>query len=143
MQSLWLSVTFAAALLISVGLKFWLATRQMRHVAGHRAAVPAAFTGMVSLEAHQKAADYTLVRSRFGLVTLAFGTAVLLGWTLLGGVDVLNTAVRDAVQPRWGNLAYELALLSAFVLIGSLLDAPFELYSTFRIEQAFGFNRTT
>jgi STE24 endopeptidase len=143
MQSLWLSSIFAAALLVSVALRFWLATRQMRHVAAHRAEVPAAFVGTVGLEAHQKAADYTLVRSRYGLVTLAFGTAVLLGWTLLGGLDGLNALVRDAVQPRFGNMAYQLALLSAFVLIGGLLDAPFELYNTFRIEQRFGFNRTT
>ena len=143
MQSLWLSSIFAAALLLSVALKFWLATRQMRHVAAHRAEVPAAFVGTVGLEAHQKAADYTLVRSRYGLVTLAFGTAVLLGWTLLGGLDALNTPVRDAIQPRFGNMAYQLALLSAFVLIGGLLDAPFELYNTFRIEQRFGFNRMT
>ena len=143
MQSLWLSVIFAAVVLASVALKFWLATRQMRHVAAHRPAVPAAFAATVSLDAHQKAADYTLVRSRFGLLTLAFGTAVLLGWTLLGGLDLLNAELRDAVQPRWGNMAYQLTLLSAFVLIGGLLDAPFELYNTFRIEQAFGFNRMT
>ncbi len=143
MQSLWLFFTFAAALLLTVGLKFWLASRQMRHVAAHRVAVPAAFAGTVALAAHQKAADYTLVRARFGLVTLAVGTALLLGWTLLGGLDALNIAVRDAVQPRFGGLAYQLALLTAFALIGGLLDAPFELYNTFRIEQRFGFNRTT
>jgi len=143
MQSLWLSSTFAAALLLTVGLKFWLATRQMRHVAAHRAAVPAAFAASVPLAAHQKAADYTLVRSRFGLITLAFGTAVLLGWTLLGGLEALNSFVRDVVQPRWGPLAYQLALLTSFALIGGLLDAPFEVYNTFRIEQRFGFNRTT
>jgi STE24 endopeptidase len=143
MQSLWLSFTFAAALLLSLVLKYWLATRQMRHVAAHRAAVPTAFAATVSLAAHQKAADYTLVRSRFGMVTLALGTALLLGWTLLGGLDALNTALRDALQPRWGAMAYQLALLTAFVLIGGLLDAPLELYNTFRIEQRFGFNRTT
>jgi STE24 endopeptidase len=143
MQSLWLSLAFAAALLLTVGLKFWLATRQMHHVATHRAEVPPAFAGTVSLQAHQKAADYTLVRLRFGLVTLAFGTAVLLGWTLLGGLDALNAAVRDAVLPRWGGMAYQLALLSAFVLIGGLLDVPLDLYNTFRIEQRFGFNRTS
>ena len=143
MQSLWLSTTFAAALLLTVGLKFWLATRQMRHVAAHRATVPPAFAATVSLDAHQKAADYTLVRSRFGLITLAVGTAVLLGWTLLGGLDALNAAVRDAVLPGWGSMAYQLALLSAFALIGGLIDAPLELYNTFRIEQRFGFNRTT
>ena len=143
MQSLGLSFTFAAALLLTVVLKFWLATRQMRHVALHRDTVPAPFAATVPLAAHQKAADYTLVRARFGLLTLAFGTAVLLGWTLLGGLDALNAAVRDAVQPRWGDLAYQLALLVAFALIGGLLDAPFEVYNTFRIEQRFGFNRTT
>ena len=143
MQSLWLSVTFAAALLVSVALKFWLATRQMRHVAAHRAAVPAAFAATVPLAAHQKAADYTLVRSRFALLSLALGSAVLLGWTLLGGLDVLNTVVRDAVQPRFGSMAYQLALLVAFVLIGGSLDAPLEIYNTFRIEQRFGFNRMT
>ena len=42
-----------------------------------------------------------------------FGTAatvVIIGWTLLGGLDGLNVALRDAVQPRWGDMAYQLAL---------------------------------
>ncbi|MDZ4355674.1 MAG: M48 family metallopeptidase, partial [Variovorax sp.] len=80
---------------------------------------------------------------RFGLLTMAFGAAVLLGWTLLGGIDTLNTVLRDAVQPRWGDMTYQLALFVCFALIGGLLDLPFELYSTFRIEQQFGFNRMT
>ena len=143
MHSLWLSVTFAAAVVLTLLLKYWLATRQMRHVATHREAVPSAFAAIVSLASHQKAADYTVVRSRFGLVSLALGTVLLIGWTLLGGLDALNAAVRDAVQPRWGSMAYQLSLLTAFALIGGLLDAPLELYNTFRIEQRFGFNRTT
>jgi STE24 endopeptidase len=141
--SYWISLVFAVTLLLTVVLKFWLTSRQVRHVAAHRGAVPAAFADTVILAAHQKAADYTIVRSRFGLLTLALGTALLLGWTLLGGLDALNAAVRDAVQPRGGDLAYELALLVSFALIAGLLDAPLELYNTFRIEQRFGFNRTT
>lgn len=141
-SSAW-SAAFAAAIVLSVLLKFWLSTRQMRHVAQHRSAVPAAFAAKVSLDAHHKAADYTLARSRFGLLTLAWGTAVLLGWTLLGGLDALNGWVRDVVQPSWGALPYQLALLAAFGVIGSLLDAPFEIWETFRIEQRFGFNRMT
>jgi STE24 endopeptidase len=138
-----LTLAFAAALIASLGVKFWLATRQMRHVAAHRDAVPAPFAGTITLAAHQKAADYTLAKGRFGLLTTAFGAAVLLGWTLLGGLDLLNAVVRDAVQPRLGGMAYQLALLAAFALIGGLLDLPFELHSTFRIEQRFGFNRMT
>ena len=134
---------FALALVLSLAVKLWLATRQMRHVAQHRGTVPAAFAGTVTLAAHQRAADYTLAKGRFGLVSMAFGSMVLLGWTLLGGLDLLNGALRDALAPRFGDLAYQLALLTAFALIGGLLDLPFELYSTFRIEQQFGFNRTS
>ena len=143
MASTPLTLLFAAALVLSLSVKFWLATRQMRHVALHRNQVPAAFASDVSLQAHQRAADYTLAKGRFGLFSTAFGSAVLLGWTLLGGLDALNTVVRDAVQPQFGNLAYQLCLLAAFALIGGLLDLPFELYSTFRIEAQFGFNRNT
>ena len=138
-----LTLSFAVVLICSLVVKFWLATRQARHVAAHRASVPAAFAQTISLAAHQKAADYTLAKGRFGLLSAAFGAAVLLGWTLLGGLDTLNLAVRDAVQPRFGDMAYQLALLAGFSLIGAVLDLPFELYSTFRIEQRFGFNRMT
>lgn len=143
MQASTVSLAFAAALLASLAIKLWLATRQMRHVAAHREHVPPAFAGTVSAEAHRKAADYTLAKGRLGLLSMAFGTAVLLGWTLLGGLDALNLIVRDAVEPRWGGLAYQLALLSAFVAIGALIELPFDWIATFRIEQRFGFNRST
>ena len=143
MQSSTVTLVFAAAVLLSLAAKFWLATRQMRHVAAHSHQVPPAFASTVTLQAHQRAAQYTLAKGRFGLLATAFGTLVLLGWTLLGGLDLLNQALLDSVQPRFGNMAYQLALLVAFALIGSLLELPLELYSTFRIEQRFGFNRIT
>ena len=138
-----LTLLFATALLASLATKLWLATRQMRHVAAHRDKVPAVFAQTVSLAAHQRAADYTLAKGRLGLLSSAFGSAVLLGWTLLGGLDALNAWLLATVQPGWGNLAYQLALLIGFSLVGGLLDLPFDLYSTFRVEQRFGFNRTT
>jgi STE24 endopeptidase len=138
-----LSLAFSAAVVGSLFVKFWLATRQMRHVAAHRDAVPAAFVGTVPLEAHQKAADYTLAKLRFGITSEAFGSAILICWTLMGGLAWLNTAVRELVQPRWGDMAYQLILIGAFTLIGAVLDLPFELYRTFRLEQRFGFNKMT
>ena len=137
------TLLFAAAVLASFLVSLWLATRQMRHVAAHRDAVPAAFAATVPLPAHQKAADYTLAKGRFGLVTSAVATAVLLGWTLLGGLDALNLALRDAVLPGYGAMAYQLALLFSFALIGALIDLPLEWISTFRLEERFGFNRMT
>ena len=143
MSSSLVTLLFAAAVLASFLVSLWLATRQMRHVAAHRDAVPAAFAATVPLAAHQKAADYTLAKGRFGLVTSAVATAVLLGWTLLGGLDALNLALRDAVLPGYGAMAYQLALLFSFALIGALIDLPLEWISTFRLEERFGFNRTT
>jgi STE24 endopeptidase len=143
MHSSALTLAFAAALVASLLVRFYLATRQMRHVAAHRGAVPTAFCAQVSLEAHQKAADYTLAKSRLSLLEVALGGGVLLGWTLLGGLDALNAALLSAVQPAWGDMAYQLALLAAFALISGLIDLPFDLYRTFRVEQRFGFNRMT
>ena len=141
MESMHVTLAFAAALLLSLATKLWLGTRQMRHVAHHRAAVPAAFAGTVTLQAHQRAADYTLAKGRFGLWSSAFGSVVLLGWTLLGGLDALNGALGSAVLPAWGALAYQLALLAAVMVIGALIELPLEWYGTFRLEQRFGFNR--
>ncbi|NRF67908.1 M48 family metallopeptidase [Aquincola sp. S2] len=143
MSSNLLTIVFAAALVLSMAVKLWLATRQMRHVAAHRHAVPPAFSRSVSLQAHQRAADYTLAKGRFGILATAFGSTVLLGWTLLGGLQLLNHWLLQTVQPAWGDMAYQLALLVSFALIGGLLELPFDLWSTFRIEQQFGFNRTT
>ncbi len=134
------TLAFAIALVAGFLLKIWLASRQVRHVAQHRTNVPAAFADRISLEAHQKAADYTIVKSRFGLLELAFGTAVLLGWTLLGGLDWLNQALLARMGP---GMWQQLALLSSFVVIGGIIDLPFTLYQTFVIEERFGFNKMT
>ena len=138
-----LSLLFAAALVASLAVKFWLVSRQMRHVAAHRDRVPAPFETSVSLAAHQKAADYTIAKGRLGLLSIAWNGAVLLGWTLLGGLDVLNGLLLGQVLPAWGPMAYQLALLTAFAMISGLLDLPFELYNTFVLEQRYGFNRMT
>lgn len=131
---------FAAALVVGLLLKLWLATRQIRHVAQHRAAVPPAFSERITLAAHQKAADYTIAKARLGILELAFGAAVLLGWTLLGGLDALNQTL---LQWLGTGLVQQLALLLAFVVIGGCIDLPFSLYGTFVLEEKFGFNKMT
>ena len=135
-----LTLAFAAALLTGLVVKFWLASRQIRHVVRHRDAVPAPFSSTLSLPAHQKAADYTVTKARFGLLELAFAMAVLLGWTLLGGLDILN---RVLVSWLGTGMWQQLALVAAFALISGLIDLPFTLYQTFVIEERFGFNKMT
>lgn len=141
--SLVFTALFSAVLVLGLLTKFYLAARQIRHVAQHRGAVPAAFAATISLQAHQKAADYTVAKARFGMLETAFSAALLLGWTLLGGIDALNQALIHSSLAAYGAMAPQLALLAAFGLISGLLDLPFTLYSTFRIEDRFGFNKMT
>ena len=141
--SILFTVIFATVLLAGLLVRFYLATRQIRHVMRHRATVPGAFASTISLASHQKAADYTVAKARFGLLEMAFGAAVLLGWTLLGGMDTLNQWLAQTSLAQYGALVPGLALLAVFGAISGVLDLPFRLYSTFRIEERFGFNKMT
>jgi len=143
MNSVAWTLIFALALAASLGLRAWLASRQVRHVARHRDAVPAPFRDTVDLVSHHRAADYTLARIRLGQWQMAFGAVTLLGWTLFGGLDLLNATLLDAVLPRWGSIAYGVALFAAVLAIEGLLHLPLDLYATFGIEARFGFNRMT
>ena len=138
------SALFVAALLGGFALQAWLSARQVRHVRAHREAVPAAFAPSVELEAHRKAADYTVAQERFDLVNAAWGAALLLGWTLLGGLDALHGwSLGLGQRLGLGPIASQLAFLAACALVGGVLALPLAWYRTFRLEQRFGFNRTT
>ena len=143
MTSFSFTAVFATVLVLGLLVRFYLASRQIRHIAQHRQNVPAAFTHTISLASHQKAADYTITKARFGLLEMAFGAALLLGWTLLGGIDALNRFINASSLTSYGSLAPQLALLTGFGLISGVLDLPFKLYSTFNIEERFGFNKMT
>ena len=134
------SLLFAAFLLATLAVKLWLSSRHIRHVAQHRDAVPAQFAHKIPLAAHQKAADYTIAKTRLKIVLLVVNAAVLLGFTLLGGLQWLSMALFDVAG---AGMAYQLGLIAAVTLIGSVVDLPFDYYKQFRLEEQFGFNKMT
>ncbi len=138
--SLAMTLTLAGVLVANLLTKLWLNSRQVRHVARHRAEVPAAFVNTIGLDAHQKAADYTLAKARVNLVDLALDAVTLIGWTLLGGLDALNQLTLNWLGE---GMTQQIALVVGFSLIGGLIGLPLSLYQTFGIEQRFGFNHTT
>ena len=138
--SMLLTLAFAIALALQLLVQLWLNTRQVRYVAQHRHEVPQSFASHISLAAHQKAADYTLAKARFGLLHMAWGAVILLGWTLLGGLNTLQNTLLQWMEP---GMVQQLALLAAFAAISGLLDLPFSLYQTFALEARFGFNKST
>ena len=135
-----LTYIFLIALGLSLAIQLWLTLRQRRYVAAHRTRVPEAFAERISLEAHQKAADYTLTNTRMDILELFFGGLLLLGWTLGGGLDWLDTQWRALA---WNPINTGVAVIFSMTLISAVLDLPFNIYRTFAIEQKFGFNRTT
>jgi STE24 endopeptidase len=135
-----MTVSLALLLIANLLTKLWLSGRQVRHVAQHRGQVPAAFTHTISLEAHQKAADYTLAKSRVAMLDTALDAATLLGWTLLGGLDWLNNVTLNYMGT---GIAQQVTLVVSFALIGGVIGLPLSLYQTFGVEQRFCFNHTT
>ncbi len=131
---------FLLALVVSVALQLWLARRQVRHVSSHRAAVPVHFTGRVALAAHQKAADYTVARTRLAVVDTVIDTCVLLTLTLGGGLWIAAAwSSALPVSPLWQDV---LLIVGVTVVTGAVA-LPLSWYRTFVVEQRFGFNRMT
>jgi STE24 endopeptidase len=138
MYSLAFSILFVSFLVVTLLLRFWLASRHIRHVLTHRAFVPAEFADKIPLEAHRKAADYTVARTKFGLLALGASSAALIGFTLLGGLQWLALAVLRISGP---GMPYQIGLLVAFAAVSGLLDLPFDYYKQFVLEKRFGFNK--
>ncbi|MDD2914531.1 MAG: M48 family metallopeptidase [Gallionella sp.] len=131
---------FIAALLLTTLAKVWLARRHLAYIAAHRGAVPQTFREKIQLAEHQKAADYTSAKTRFGMLGILFDAALLLAFTLAGGIQL----IADVCNGWFGSpLVQGMATIVAVLLLSSLLETPFSLYRTFVIEARFGFNKMT
>jgi len=133
------TLLFLAACALTFAGRLWLTLRQIRHVATHRGAVPAGFAERISLAAHQKAADYTVDRNRLAILTTLVDAALLLAFTLGGGLAWLH----EFWAARVDGLVYGLALIFSVMAIGAAVDLPFAIYRQFVIEARYGFNRMT
>jgi len=133
------TLLFLAAIALTLAGRLWLTLRQIRHVAAHRAAVPAEFAERIPLAAHQKAADYTVDRNKLAIFTTLVDAALLLALTLGGGLAWLH----DFWNARLTGLPYGLALIFSVMLISAVIDLPFSLYRQFVVEARYGFNRMT
>ena len=134
------SILFILALLLSLIIQLWLANRQSNSVTSNRLTVPKAFAEQISLEQHQKAADYTLAKLFINKIELIYGAILILAWTLGGGLELMDNFIRSFAQ---NEIITGLVVIFGIMLISAIIDLPFTLYRTFTIEQRFGFNRMT
>ena len=134
------TIIFLIAFFLSFGMRYWLAQRQLRHVAQYRDAVPTEFAAKISLAEHQKAADYTIAKLRLGNLESILSAIVLIVFTLLGGLEYLNQIL---TQQLGNGILQQITLLCSIFIISGVIDLPFSWYKQFKLEEAFGFNRMT
>jgi STE24 endopeptidase len=135
-----LTALFLAALLLATAVRLYLAYRHVRYVRAHRDRVPSAFASAIPLEAHRKAADYTAVKTRFGMLGTVVDAVVLLALTFGGGLNLAQRAVSGVFAP---GIVQGVALIALVAIALSAIELPFSLYRTFHIEERFGFNKMT
>ena len=134
------TLVFIIALALTTLLRYWLALRHIRHIRAHRDSVPADFSASISLESHHKAADYSIAKTRLGNLNTLVEVALLLAFTLGGGIEALNTLWQNLLGPGlWQGTAL---ILSVFAL-SALIEIPLGLYRAFGIDARFGFNKMT
>ncbi|HZH08620.1 MAG TPA: M48 family metallopeptidase [Lautropia sp.] len=141
MQAMTLSSAFVLFLALSLSVRLWLAARQIRHVASHRNSVPPQFVERIPLQAHRRAADYTVSKVRLGILDNLLSTVVVVALTLLGGLQWLS-----GLWAQWlpeAPLLQQIAIVVSVVVLTSLIEVPMDAYRQFRLEAQFGFNRMT
>jgi STE24 endopeptidase len=132
---------FLAAVALATLTRLWLAQRQIHHVRAHRGAVPPLFAESIPLASHQKAADYTVVKSRLGIVDTLLDAAILLILTLGGALQWLSDQWERIVPSS--SLWHGTALILTVLFLRGLIGLPLSVYRIFGIEERFGFNRMT
>ena len=134
-----LTLLFLAFFTLTLAIRLWLKLRHIAFIASHRGAVPAEFAEQITLDSHQKAADYTIDRSRTVIVGTVVDAGLLLALTLGGGLAALHAFW----APRADGPLYGLAMIFSVLLLSGLVDLPLSLYRQFVIEARHGFNRMT
>src|SRR5262245_51383874 len=134
------TLVFLIALAAQLAIQLWLFRRQVRSVRCRRDRVPAAFAAAITPADHARAADYTVAQCRLAAIERVAGALFLLALTLAGGVAAIDTGVAEV---GFTGLPRQLATVAGVLLAGAALGLPFDAWRTFRVEERFGFNRTT
>ena len=136
-----LTFVFIGLLIATTLTRFWLGSRHIGYVQAHRGSVPSAFANDISLESHQKAADYSAAKTKLTLVETVVQALLLVALTLGGGLQLIDNIWQN-ILPNHEIIRGALVICSA-MLVSSLIDLPFEYYKTFTVDEKFGFNKMT
>jgi len=132
---------YAIIILAAIALDFILElVSESLNLKALKKQLPSEFEGVYDEETYSRSQEYTKIRTRFGFITSIFDLVVLLTFWFSGGFNWLDQLVRSW---GFGELVTGLLFIVLLMLAKSILSLPFSIYSTFVIEERFGFNKTT
>lgn len=104
------------------------------------AELPEEFVHVYDADTYRKSQEYTKTRTKFGFISSGFGLVSLLLFWYIGGFEYVNTIVES-----WSDdfILRGLYFFGILIVLQQLVSLPFSIYSTFVIEERFGFNKTT
>lgn len=140
MEASFYTKLFLVALFVKSLIESLLDKRNMDHIIKNRNAVPAKFQDQITLADHQKAADYSVEKIKVAQIFHFIDLIVFLLLTLAGGLELIN---HMAMQVNASPIMTGLIFFAIFGLIQMVLSLPQTLYTTFVIEEKYGFNKTT
>jgi len=133
------SILFFILLFLKTGFELYLNWRNQEYVRAHGSSVPAPFEGKITPAEHKKAADYTVEKSKLSRFNLIFGLVSLIIWLPCGLLNSLDQYVTSNFDTE---ITRGLALFFIFSMINLIISLPVDYYSTFVLEEKFGFNKT-
>ena len=136
-----LTFVFIGLLIATTLTRLWLGSRHIGYVQAHRGHVPQAFKESISLESHQKAADYSAAKTKLVLVEAIVQALLLAALTLGGGLQWIDDSWRNVLSNH--EIIRGALVICTAMFISSLIDLPFEFYKTFTVDEKFGFNKMT
>jgi STE24 endopeptidase len=136
-----LTLTFVSLVILTTLVRLWLGNRHIQYVVKNREQVPSAFTETITLQAHQKAADYTKDKTKLVLIDAVLQSIVLLAFTIGGGLQWIDDIWRSLLADQT-MLRGALVICSA-LLISSIIEIPLDYYRTFVVDEKYGFNKMT
>ena len=140
MEASFYTKLFLVALFVKSLIESLLDKRNMDHIIKNRNAVPAKFQDQITLADHQKAADYSVEKIKVAQIFHFIDLVVFLLLTLAGGLELINHL---AMQVNASPIMTGLIFFAIFGIIQMVLSLPQTLYTTFVIEEKYGFNKTT
>lgn len=136
-----LTIIFISLLVLTTLTRLWLGMRQIDYVQKNRVMVPSAFSENITLEAHQKAADYSTAKTKLGITEMIVQALLLAGFTVGGGLQLLDTFWQNIIQNH--EIIRGAVVICSAMLVSAAIDIPFEFYKTFTVDEKFGFNKMT